>query len=400
MLAVSFSDGSLSVLNLDIESGNEDIEIFSDITGYEHYEGGFYQNFLAIAASNLKTNESIFMTIDVNTVTETGGFQSEGYYTASTSEEGIVVGVDNVLVKIDPATGEQTPLIDTAYNVDSYCYDSNYTAVSNSRKTMVFDIQQNLVGELERDVRSNLLTINNDSLLIGSSDSPIILIAKYKDHYESEFAQYEKSLTHDEARVSGDRKTMMYFSYDSFNICDLSGTVLSTVNIPNAKEVYDQQYKRDGIRSYLEVVYYDGSIKKYDAANGNIIEENRGEPPNPNMDEVFETSTLRIESPLHGTPIAYNKQTGKKVKELEGDAYLTYITEIDDYIVAQYMTTDNQYFGYLMNQQCEKLAYLPNVCDVLTDGFLFDYHSGYIRETPLYDIETLLEMARSKIRKN
>ena len=396
MLAVSFSDGSLSVLNLDIESGNEDIEIFSDITGYEHYEGGFSKNYLAIAASNTLTKESIFAIIDINTVSETGGFQTEGYYTTSTDEERIVVGVDNVLVSIDPKTGDQVPLIDTAHNVNAYCCSSTFTAVSDSRKVLVFDSYLNQVGEFDRDVRANLLSIDNNHLMIGSSDSPIVLMAEYKEHYDSGFAQYDEPIVHDEARLSGDGRTMMYFSYDSFTVCNLDGTVIKTVSIPNAKEVYDQQFKRDGSHSFLEVSYYNGDIKKYSADNGELFEETKSDKPDSGLDEEFETDTLRVESPLHGTPTVYDKQTGEIVGELEEDAYLTYITEVDDYIIAQYMTTDNQYYGYLMNQNCEKLAYLPDVCDVLSDGILFDYHSGYIRKTPIFDLKTLLEIANNK----
>ena len=43
MLAASFSDGSLSVLNLDFDSGNEDIEIFADITGREMFAGDGFE---------------------------------------------------------------------------------------------------------------------------------------------------------------------------------------------------------------------------------------------------------------------------------------------------------------------------------------------------------------------
>lgn len=397
MLAVSFSDGSLSVLNLDLDSGNEDIEIYADITGYQHYEGGFYQNYLAVAAANADMEDSVFMIIDINTVTETGGFHSEGFYTTSVNEDGIVVGVDNVLVKINPQTGEQTSLIDTTSYVNAFGYDSQFTAISDAGKTLVFDNQTNQVGEIDREVRSNFLKVGNNQLLIGSSDSPIVWIAKYKEHYETQLANYDVTCVHDEARLSADQKTIIYFSYNSITVCDLEGNVIKNITVPDAKEVYDQQFRREGSKSYLEVVYYDGTIQKYDAATGEMYEESKGDKPDQDLGEVFETSSLRIESPLHGTPKVYEKGNGEMVCELEEDAYLTYVTEIDDYVVAQYVTTDNQYYGYLMNQQCERLAYLPGLSDVLPDGFLFDYHSGYVRKTFLYEPEALLDIAKEKL---
>lgn len=396
-LAVSFSDGSLSVLNLNTKSGDEDIEIFSDLSGYEHYEGGFYQNYLAVAASTPKEKESIFIIINIDTVTQTGGFQSEEFYTTKADQDGIVVGVDNVLVRIDPETGDQTPLIDTARYVNAFSYDSHFAAISEDGNILVFDDQTNIVGELTRDVQANYLAVNNDRMLIGSSDSPVIWIAEYQRHYESALADYDKSYSHDEARLSGDGKSIVLFTYDSFAIFDLEGNNLKDVSIPNASEVYDQQFIREGDKSYLEVTYYNGDITKYDAANGNIIEQTRGPIPDTKLDEVFETTQLRIESPLHGTPIVYDKKTGEQINSLEDDGYLTYVTEIDGYIVAQYVTTDSRYYGYLMDQKCNRLAYLPGVCDVLPDGLLFDYHSGYIRKTQIYDLNTLLDLANQKL---
>ncbi len=398
MLAASFSDGSLSVLNLDFDSGNEDIEIFADITGFEHYEGGFYQNYLAVAAANTDMKDSIFIIIDINTVTETGGFHSEGFYTTKADEDGIVVGVDNVLVKIDPQTGEQTPLVDTTSYINAIGYDSRFTAISDSGKTLVFDNQTNLVGEIERNVKSNFLAVGNNQLLIGSSDSPIVWIAKYVEHYETELADYDPAYVHDETRLSSDEKTIMYFSYDSFEICDMEGNVIFKTDIPDDEQVYDQQFRRDDKQSYLEVIYNNGAKHKYDASSGILFDESVGEKPDLSLDEVFETTSLKIEAPLHGTPKAYDKASGELVAELDDDGYLTYITETGEYLIAQYVTTDNRFYGYLMDQKCNILAYLPGICDVLPDVLLFDYHTGYVRKTPLYDLKSLLDIAKEQFK--
>lgn len=397
-LALSFSDGSLSVLNLDLKSGNEDIEIFDNTTNYDHFEGGFYEQYLAFAATNDNLEESVFTIIDTDSVTQAGGFQSEGYYFTSANENGIIVGVDNVLVKIDPVSGDQQPLVDISERINQYSYDGVFTMISADNHIHFFDEQTNEIGSFEKNMNCNFMDIKNDTAIIGSSDSSTIWIAKYEDHSDAEIAVYDPEYGHDEARLSGDSKTIMLFSYDKFRICNLDGEVIKDVIIPNSGEVYDQQFIRNGEKSYLEVTYNNGDVKRYDASNGELIETRNINPPDLSLYEEFETEKLRVESPLHGTPKVYSKESGKLIAELDDEAYLTYISEIGDYLVAQYVTTDNKYYGYLMNQKCEILAYLPNLCDVLSDAFLFDYPSGHIRKAKLYELEELQEMARDELK--
>lgn len=398
MLAVSFSDGSLSVFKLNTESENEDIEIFSDTSNYSHFEGGFYEQYIAIAATNDNLEDSVFIIIDTDSIIQTGGFQSEGYYSAYVNEEGIIVGVDNILVQIDPVTGEQQPLVDTAQRINRYSHDGEFTLTSTDGYVYFFDEQANEMCSFEREVGCDFVTLRGDTALIGSSDSSVVWITKYENHSDAEVAVYDPAYLHDEARISGDSKTIMLFSYDKFRICDMNGEVIRDVLIPNAEEVYDQQFIRDGTDSYLEIIYNDGQVKRYDASSGQLTESETIDTPDLSLYEEFETENLRIESPLHGTPKAYDKKSGELVAELNDDAYLTYISEIGNYIIAQYVTTDNKYYGYLMNQQCQVLAYLSNLCDVLNDKFLFDYPTGHIKQAKLYELEELQEIAWNELK--
>lgn len=50
-----------------------------------------------------------------------------------------------------------------------------------------------------------------------------------------------------------------------------------------------------------------------------------------------------------------------------------------------------------MDENCQVLAYLPNVCDVLEDKLLFDYPSGSIREAKIYELDELIQTARSRL---
>ena len=99
-------------------------------------------------------------------------------------------------------------------------------------------------------------------------------------------------------------------------------------------------------------------------------------------------------SPLHGAPTVYDTETDEKVCELNEEGYLTYITETGDYIIAQYITVDSYYYGVLMNNRCEVVAYLPYLSDVISGELYIDYPSGKIRKSQIYSIDEEIKMAQ------
>jgi len=109
--------------------------------------------------------------------------------------------------------------------------------------------------------------------------------------------------------------------------------------------------------------------------------------------EAFFAGDVAVISPLHGTPEAISLKTGKKIAELEKDAYLCYITEDDGYIVAQYLNaSDGGCFGMLLDSgTCQPVARLPHLTDILAGKLLFDC-TGTVRQSPIYSIEDLKNM--------
>lgn len=198
-------------------------------------------------------------------------------------------------------------------------------------------------------------------------------------------------------RISADKKTVMFFSYKQFYVYGVTGELINKVSIPNASQVYDQQFIREGKESYLEVTYNDGTVLIYNARDGKLVSEKMIEQPDLTLYEEFFTREFRIESPLHGTPIVYDVKSDKQICELEKDAYLTYVTQVDDYIITQYITADGMYYGVLLNFNCEKLAYLPYLCDILDSELFFDYPTGNIRRSGIYNINDLIVRAKEEL---
>ena len=395
-LAVSFSDGSLKVF--DTENDGNDLDIFGENSGFTRFEGGFYGKYLAFSASNKES--SAVAVIDCEKKEQTGGFRTDGLFSVKTDENGIYVNQDNLLVKLDPVSGNQTALAITKENLNEFTVNGDFSAASAKNKFMFFDKKGNEISSYNTDFTARFLLLREKTALVGFSDSPVIRILTFEDNADKTVVRYDCGYDYYEARISPDGTKLMLFSNGGFAVYGIDGTLICEKPLPDGNAIYDQQYKREGNESYLEVTYYDGSVLKYDGRNGTLISEDSVEPPEKDLYEQFYTDAFLIKSPLHGTPTAYDKKTGALVSELEEDAYLTYITEEQDCIIAQYISTDGRRFGVLMNEKCEKIAELPYLCDVYNGELYFDYPSGAVRKTEIYGFEELVSMAEIRLRTN
>ena len=164
--------------------------------------------------------------------------------------------------------------------------------------------------------------------------------------------------------------------------------------MPDPEQIYDQQYRRevDGT-SYLEVIYNDGLRRAWSAKDGALLWEQQGEAPDSSLFEEFFTDRLRIESPLHGTPAAYDRKSGRLVSMLEEDAYLTYVTQVEEGVICEYISSQGERYGLLMDEACSVLARLPALCDIVDGTLVFDYPSGDLRQSRIYSTQELIALA-------
>lgn len=218
-------------------------------------------------------------------------------------------------------------------------------------------------------------------------------------HEDAELARYDARDVHDEARVSGDGKTAMLFDYQGFRIYDMSGQLLEKEKLPDADKIYDQQFRREGDDSWLEVIWYDGIRRCYSALDGALLSETAGEAPAKDLYEEFFVGDYRIASGLHDKPVVYDAGSGREVAVLETDGYLTYVTEMGDYFITEYIDAEGKRYGLLMNGRFEALAYLPGLCDVAGDILVFDDGAGSLRQSRLYSLEELVALGEGLIRK-
>ena len=86
----------------------------------------------------------------------------------------------------------------------------------------------------------------------------------------------------------------MLFSFDHFDILHMDGTLIKEMELPDSEQVYDQQFRRDGSDSWLEVTYTDGRVVNYSARDGSIISTRQIDTPDPSLEQDFFTERLRI----------------------------------------------------------------------------------------------------------
>lgn len=383
-LAASFSGGGLAVFGP--PGGEDELTVFED-SPYTHFEGGFYGKYFAFSASG--EGESVFAVIDMETGEQTGGFSAQNPFRVQADENGIYLSLENLLVRIDPETGEQTERAYPGGDITAFSITENYTMTALGGACAFFNASARWMGQTEGSC--DFPRLAGSFALLADRSTPALRLLRLEDHPETRLFAYDPEFTHDEARISTAGNVML-FSYDRFRLYGADGEILAETGIPDAAGVYDQQFRRE--EDCLEVIYRDGLVRRWSASDGRLLSEAWGEPPDGTLDEKFFTDRLRIEAPVHGTPAAYDRETGELVRELEKEDYLTYVTQTGEYVVTEYVTAQGGRYGLLLDGDCETLAALPGLCDIPEEGTLvFDDMRGTLRASPVYSLQELTALA-------
>lgn len=390
LLAVSFASGGLMVYDMD--SPEDDLIIY-DTSQYTHFEGGFSGKYFVYAASAGAGSE--FGIVDIEAGILAGGAQSGSPYLLKTDAGGIYLANENLLVRFDPATLEQLELAYTdSVNITGFGVDDGYVLIAGSDHSFSFyDGAAHLMSSESCQENCDFVTLSHGRAVIGNRNEPSLRVMRLEDHSEALLGTYDPRYIHNEARVSADGKTVMLFSYGGFAVYDMAGQPVASLELPDADQIYDQQFRKETEGSYLEVIWYDGTVRCYSAADGTLVSETRGEAPQKDLYEEFYTDQYRIVSSLHEAPVVYDLESGKQEAILEEDSYLTYVTQLDGNLLTEYVSASGKRYGLLLDQDFGTVAYLPDLCDVTEDGFVFDDGAGNLRQCKRYSLQELIGMA-------
>lgn len=392
LLAVSFSDGGLKVFDLYREENSTAIYENSD---YGRFEGGFCGKYFAFTAE--KSGESLFGLVDMDKGVYLGGYESRNGLLLQADETGICLADGNLLVHINPETMEEQELAYTGNaSITAFYAGKEYVLTETDDNSFSFyDRGAHLVSAQNGDVNYDFVKLAGDYAVLGSRNEPALRMLKLEKHEEAQLLSYDARYKHDEARISQDGKTAMLFSYQDFRIYDMDGNMLVQKELPDGDSIYDQQFVRDEADSWLEVIWYDGTVRRYSARDGALIAEETGERPSKDLYEEFYTEEYRVTSSLHDAPEVYDLESGKLAAVLEEESYLTYVTQIGNYLMTEYISSEGKRYGILLDENFQKLAELPDLCDVIGDTLIFDYESGNLRQCRLYSLQELVDLGET-----
>lgn len=392
LLGISFSDGSIRIWNLLEE---EKSLILYDESEYRHFEGGFAGKYFAYAAQ--KAGSSVFGVIDTKEVTSLGEAQSQDPFMVRTDAEGIYLANGNMLVKFEPSSGEQMEMAYTNNaNILGFAVSKDYVITATDDKRFSFyDSGAHLLSDEQVIEICDFVRIGEHYAVVGNRNELLLRILELEDYTDATLCSYDAHYEHEEARVSVDGSTVMLFGIHGFRIYKNNDELISEVDLPNAEEIYDQQYQKNKEKCQLEVIWYDGTIRKYDALNGTLLLEEKGEVPAKDLEEEFVTEKYRIHSTLHKAPEVFDRKTDKRITSLEEEGNLTYVTQIGEYLVTEYISAAGDRYGLLLDENLEIIAYLPNLCDVNNGMFVFDYESGKLRQSHIYSLQELIDLGEN-----
>ncbi|NBI71571.1 hypothetical protein D3Z50_10950 [Clostridiaceae bacterium] len=399
LLAASFADGSLFLCGLD-DPDRDRVILEEETTEYRQLSGGFCGKYFAFVSN--QADRSQFGLVDAEEGLYIGGYEETDPFALKTDADGIYLSSGNLLVSFDPETFEETELAYTGSGtLTGFSVGDGYVlAATGDQGYSFYDDAARLMSSGTFDETPDFVGLAGRYAVIGSRNAPFVRILRLEDHREAHVASYDARYEHDEARVSQDRKTLTLFSYREFMVCDLEGNELARVALPDPEAIYDQQFEKSGDGSWLEVTWYDGMVRRYSAADGSLLSEEKEEAPRADLYEEFFTDQYRVTSPLHGTPEVYDRETGRLLRKLEEESYLTYVTQAGEYLITEYVTSSGERYGLLLDGTLETLACLPGLCDIDVErGLLvFDDEAGNLRQCRLYSLRELEALGETYIK--
>ena len=395
-LAVSFSDGSLTVYNL--RTG--DAAALLDASDYVRFEGGFSGAYFAFSAASPENNDFLYEVYRMTDGREVHMSDTAAYHCYS-DETGIYYSSGSAVWNVDMDT-ETTPLIlQCSTNIRSFEVAENYISVLDADGVChLYDRGQHSIGEYRGNEtgdpkeRFEYVALAGEVLALGDADLTSIRILREDARPETVCFIYAPDTPHTEAHVSRKNSTLVLFTPKQFQIFDRNGQQVTVTDFPEADQIFDVYFARDAEGDLIEALYYDGTLRRYSAADGAPLEETKTDPPDREAAKERVTDHWKILVPRQGTPEVYDLDSGTSLGSLKMEGTLTYATQAGSYVIVEYFTEGNGKFGgLLLDEDLQVIAELPWLTDVLPDGTVyFDDRRGRIRETHIYSLPELLEL--------
>lgn len=439
LLAVSFADGSLRLYPINSENAsNEDI-ILIDPSEYNTFTGGFTGLYFSFTAS--KEGNTVVAVIDTDDMEQEVAYETDKQVWLKTEDEKIFLSDGHIIEQIDPDKQEENQILYLPeYNIEDFEVGERWILVStDDSAAYVYSKSGKKAYEVTGEKTFSTVKLQEPLIFVGNRDDNYIRALKYDNRDDMVFMTYDPDYAHDEARISIDGDRLVLFSINGIKVLDKEGKLIGDAEFPDKDNIYDQQFRCEGDTtdilhknlsgdivthvgsedtadttegSWLEVTWYDGMIRKYSDIDGHLISEEKVDMPSKELYEEFHTTDYKVVSSLHSSPEIYDKDGGKLLKLMDNQDYLTYVTQIDDMLLLEYVRASVSgdtvqignkrdingmkgvgRYGVLLDHDLNTIAELPGLCDHHGSILYFDDALGIIRKTEIISLQKLEEMA-------
>jgi len=265
LLAVSFSDGSLVIFDLTNSANSRKVLYPSNFT---RFDGGFFENYFAFSA--IDGTESAVAVLDLVREEQIVGFQDERRLIATVDENGIYLQSANMLLKLDPASGELIEMAYSSEGINAFAGDASYMLVATADNISIFDRGLNLLDERHNAHLYDFVQLSGDYAILGSRDSTILRVLKLMSDSESIIFTYEPGFEYSDIRVNEDHTRVVMRSEESFRVYDITGNLISETLIPYADFVSEFRFSQNYINL---IVIYPDSLRIYSGSDGSLLFE-------------------------------------------------------------------------------------------------------------------------------
>lgn len=403
-LALNFSDNSLYIVDVSDFSRLNQPEIYKEISlpsqRYQHFEGGFHGDFFLYSASTKSLRQDAITSyaqviradtmepVEGLSMTEETPFRAHAYADADTA----YLTVGSSLRRIDflSETWETVDYADANITLLRQA-DGRVLIVTANHTVSVYD---ELEGKqvVSSGTPYDIAAFTQETLLLASQNRTTLSLLRWKECQP--VLRYDPAFEHLYAAVQPDLSSSILYWSRMCKAFSSAGYPLGNQEFKDwDTELVKQSYQRDPDGDKLALIY-EHRIDYYSAKGAKFLGSETAETPR-NASDTDTMGDYFIESRPNDFTLIRNDTTEKEVtikREILQNAF----TQGENLLISM-STMDGTRYSLLLNPECETIARLPNLCDVLPDGTLiFDDNHGKLFSALLYSTDDLIRLSSDR----
>ncbi len=406
MMAMSFE--SNYVLLADLNTGNS--VSLSPGSEYDYYFGGFAGDSLVLSFS--RGSESDFTVIDCRETMRRYPETVTPFGIKNNRDGGIYIKVyggksylshRNIISLLDTGTGDSQVLVDSDGIIEAFDADGRHIISTDGSSINVHTAEGVSLFSAEGCTLRGLCAVRNNCAVYGNRDMSELKILRYEPDSSNTVAVCPTGYRHSYTKLTADKKYVVQYSVEGFRALDTDGNIVCEGTMPDPEKVYDMQFRRNEKGSYIEVLHKDGSVVCYDPLTGKASEEDAREKPVPAQEKITEYRSEKylFEAPFTGNITVRDAKSGKKLREIEQEGYLTDMMFFGDISVMQFVKVGSdqlsEHYGVILDKNLNETARVPYFCDLLDGELIMDTPGGAVKKSKIYSVKELTELANKKL---